>query len=86
MTGIRHTVSDVYHAGRARYGNWYNWQIGGPQALLDTAIILYDHLDAELIATITEAVRSFVPGQRGGVLHGHLHRCQPRRPVLDDRA
>ncbi|MFE0801625.1 polysaccharide lyase 8 family protein [Streptomyces sp. NPDC058812] len=61
VTGIRHAVSDVYHAGQARYGNWYNWQIGGPQALLDAAVILYDHLDAELIATITEAVRSFVP-------------------------
>ncbi|MFB6550809.1 polysaccharide lyase 8 family protein [Streptomyces sp. NPDC056405] len=61
VTGIRHAVTDVYHAGQARYGNWYNWQIGGPQALLDAAIILYDHLDAELIATITAAVRGFVP-------------------------
>ncbi|MFJ9197519.1 polysaccharide lyase 8 family protein [Streptomyces flaveolus] len=61
VTGIRHVVTEVYHAGQARYGNWYNWQIGGPQALLDAAIILYDHLDADLIAAITEAVRDFVP-------------------------
>ncbi|MFE9853452.1 polysaccharide lyase 8 family protein [Streptomyces sp. NPDC005576] len=61
VAGIRHVVTDVYHAGRARYGNWYNWQIGGPHALLDAATILYEHLDADLIATITEAVRAFVP-------------------------
>ncbi|MFF3303635.1 polysaccharide lyase 8 family protein [Streptomyces sp. NPDC002908] len=61
VTGIRHVVTDVYHAGQARYGNWYNWQIGGPHALLDAATILHEHLDADLIATITEAVRAFVP-------------------------
>ncbi|MFI6335759.1 polysaccharide lyase 8 family protein [Streptomyces sp. NPDC050535] len=61
VSGIRHVVTDVYHAGQARYGNWYNWQIGGPQALLDAAIILHDHLDAELTAAITAAVGAFVP-------------------------
>ncbi|GAA4790108.1 polysaccharide lyase 8 family protein [Streptomyces ziwulingensis] len=61
VAGVRHVVTDVYHAGQARYGNWYNWQIGGPQALLDTAILLFDHLDAELTAAITAAVRAFVP-------------------------
>ncbi|GGT00573.1 polysaccharide lyase 8 family protein [Streptomyces griseoviridis] len=61
VAGLRHVVTDVYHAGQAPYGNWYNWQIGGPQALLDAAIILHDHVDDELRAAITAAVGAFVP-------------------------
>ncbi|MFJ4624524.1 polysaccharide lyase 8 family protein [Streptomyces sp. NPDC088812] len=61
VAGLRHVVDDVYHAGQARYGNWYNWQIGGPQALLDAAIVLHDHLDTELLTAITSAVGAFVP-------------------------
>ncbi|MET9935780.1 SpoIIE family protein phosphatase, partial [Streptomyces sp. NPDC006324] len=29
----------AYHAGQVRYGNWYSWQIGAPQALLDIDVL-----------------------------------------------
>ncbi|MGD6749463.1 polysaccharide lyase 8 family protein [Streptomyces sp. BH105] len=61
VTGLDHICAKVYNAGQEPYGNWYNWQIGGPQALLDTAVLLYDHLTAEQIATYCEAVDHFVP-------------------------
>jgi hyaluronate lyase len=61
VAGIQHVIDDVYNSRQPRYGNWYNWQIGGPHALLDTAIILHDHLSPELLSALTSAVDHFVP-------------------------
>ena len=52
LTGLDHLYSDVYNENQARYGNWWNWQIGAPQALLDIAVLLYDHLSAEQISRL----------------------------------
>ncbi|MGC0332641.1 hyaluronate lyase [Streptomyces sp. SAI-170] len=61
LTGLDHLHDEAYNAGQTRYGNWYNWQIGIPQALLDISTHLYDHLGATRIANWTAAVDHFVP-------------------------
>ncbi|MGV9274221.1 polysaccharide lyase 8 family protein [Streptomyces griseosporeus] len=61
LTGLDHLHTEAYNAGQARYGNWWNWQIGIPQALLDMSTLLYDHLGATRIADWTAAVDHFVP-------------------------
>ncbi|MEU7279336.1 polysaccharide lyase 8 family protein [Streptomyces sp. NPDC045431] len=61
LTGLDHLHDQAYHASQARYGNWYNWQIGIPQALLDIDVLLYDHLGAARIAAHCAAVDHFVP-------------------------
>ncbi|ORT56276.1 polysaccharide lyase 8 family protein [Streptomyces sp. CB03238] len=61
LTGLDHLHDQAYNASRARYGNWYNWQIGIPQALLDIDVLLYDHLGAARIAEHCAAVDHFVP-------------------------
>ncbi|MER7109532.1 polysaccharide lyase 8 family protein [Streptomyces sp. NPDC000229] len=61
LTGLDHLHDQAYNASRARYGNWYNWQIGIPQALLDVDVLLYDHLGAARIAEHCAAVDHFVP-------------------------
>jgi hyaluronate lyase len=61
LTGLDHMYARIYNENQTRYGNWYNWQIGGPQALLDTAVLLYDLLSAEQIAAWCRAVDHFVP-------------------------
>ncbi|OIK29594.1 polysaccharide lyase 8 family protein [Streptomyces malaysiense] len=61
VTGLGHLHDDVYHAGRARYGNWWSWQIGAPQALLDTCVLLHDALPADRLAGYLAAVDQFVP-------------------------
>ncbi|BBH68432.1 lyase [Actinoplanes sp. OR16] len=61
VTGLDHLYARIYHEGQARYGNWYNWQIGGPQGLLDTAVLVYDLLTPEQIAAYCRAVDHFVP-------------------------
>ncbi|MFF8726806.1 polysaccharide lyase 8 family protein [Streptomyces sp. NPDC015171] len=61
VAGLDHLHDDVYHAGQARYGNWYSWQIGAPQALLDVCVLLYDALSAGQLAGYLAAVDHFVP-------------------------
>jgi hyaluronate lyase len=61
LTGLDHLHDEAYNARQARYGNWYNWQIGIPQALLDICAHLYDRLGATRIADYTAAVDHFVP-------------------------
>ncbi|MFF9909122.1 polysaccharide lyase 8 family protein [Streptomyces sp. NPDC013457] len=61
IAGLDHLYAEVYNETTARYGNWYNWQIGAPQALMDTCVLMYDHLSAAQIASYCRAVDAFVP-------------------------
>lgn len=61
LTGLEHLHAQVYNAGQERYGNWYSWQIGGPQALLDSCTLLFDHIPGERLAGYLAAVDHFVP-------------------------
>ncbi|MFG2640635.1 polysaccharide lyase 8 family protein [Streptomyces sp. NPDC048370] len=61
VTGLDHMYSRIYHENQTRYGNWYNWQIGAPQALLDVCVLMYDQLSATQIAHYCAAVDHFVP-------------------------
>ncbi|MET9699396.1 polysaccharide lyase 8 family protein [Streptomyces sp. NPDC006529] len=70
LTGLDHLHAQAYHAGRAPYGNWYCWQIGAPQALLDLCVLLYEQLSAERIADFCAAVDHFVPDSAVGAYSG----------------
>ncbi len=61
LAGLDHLHAQAYHAGQARYGNWYSWQIGAPQALLDIDVLLHEHLGADRVAQHCAAVDHFVP-------------------------
>ncbi|MFG2603612.1 polysaccharide lyase 8 family protein [Streptomyces sp. NPDC048514] len=61
VTGLDHLHDDVYNADQVRYGNWYSWQIGAPQALLDVCVLMYDALSAGQLAGHLAAVDHFVP-------------------------
>ncbi|WP_406176794.1 hypothetical protein [Streptomyces sp. NBC_00996] len=61
LTGLDHLCSEVYNENQARYGNWYSWQIGAPQALLDVCVLMYDQLSATQIADHLAAVDHFMP-------------------------
>ncbi|MGW2202826.1 polysaccharide lyase 8 family protein [Streptomyces sp. NPDC001774] len=70
VAGLDHMYARIYHEGQARFGNWYNWQIGAPQALLDTCVLLYDRLSATQIANYGRAVDHFVPDSAVAVYSG----------------
>ncbi|MFD8934417.1 polysaccharide lyase 8 family protein [Streptomyces sp. NPDC059578] len=61
LTGLDHMHTQAFNAGQARYGNWYNWQIGIPQTLLDICVHLYDHLGATRLTNWMAAIDHFVP-------------------------
>ncbi|WP_330300006.1 polysaccharide lyase 8 family protein [Streptomyces sp. NBC_00503] len=61
LTGLDHMHAQVYNASRTRYGNWWCWQIGAPQALLDICVLLHDRLPAARLADYCAAVDHFVP-------------------------
>ncbi|MEU3830498.1 polysaccharide lyase 8 family protein [Streptomyces sp. NPDC029080] len=94
LTGLGHLHDDVYHAGRERYGNWYNWQIGAPQALLDVCVLLHDALPAARLAGFLAAVDHFVPdsavaryaGSSTGANRVDLCRVLALRGVVGDSA
>lgn len=41
------------------FGNWWHWEIGGPIAFMDTALILYDDLTLKQITGYAAAVNRF---------------------------
>ncbi|MFG3040576.1 polysaccharide lyase 8 family protein [Streptomyces sp. NPDC048330] len=61
LTGLDHLYARVYNEHTTRYGNWWNWQIGGPQTLMDICVLVHEHLPAERIAAYCRAVDHFVP-------------------------
>ncbi|MFG2769858.1 polysaccharide lyase 8 family protein [Streptomyces sp. NPDC048350] len=61
VAGLDHVYAGIYHEGQTRFGNFYSWQIGAPQALLDTCVLMYDQLSATQIANYCRAVDHFVP-------------------------
>ncbi|MFJ4965392.1 polysaccharide lyase 8 family protein [Streptomyces sp. NPDC088729] len=61
VTGLDHLDGQVYNDRRSRYGNWYSWQIGAPQALLDVCVLMADALTPDRIGRYCAAVDHFVP-------------------------
>ncbi|NKI40594.1 polysaccharide lyase 8 family protein [Streptomyces physcomitrii] len=70
LTGLDQLHEEAYHAGQTRYGNWYNWQIGAPQGLLDICCHLYEEVGPERIADYAAAVDHFVPDSAVGSYTG----------------
>ncbi|RDY28230.1 hypothetical protein CHL78_006485 [Romboutsia weinsteinii] len=46
------------------YGNWWDWQIGAPQRLTDTLVLIKDYLTAETIKKYTDIIDYYVPNAR----------------------
>ncbi|MFJ4714375.1 polysaccharide lyase 8 family protein [Streptomyces sp. NPDC088785] len=61
LGAVDHLGAQVFNASRKQYGNWYNFQIGAPQRLLDICVLMYEHLSAAQLTAAIEAVDHFVP-------------------------
>lgn len=60
-TGLDYLQSHAYTATAATYDNWWDWQIGSPEALLDTSVLMYGQLGATRIANYCASVDHYVP-------------------------
>lgn len=69
-TGLDHLHDQAYNASRSQFGNWWDFQIGSPQALLDISTILHDQLSAAQLTRHLAAVDRFVPDSSVGSYTG----------------
>lgn len=70
MTGLDHLHAQAYNASKTQFGNWWDFQIGSPQILLDISTILYDQLSATQLANHLAAVDRFVPDSKVAAYSG----------------
>lgn len=60
VAGIR-TAHQGYNAATPEHGNWWTWEIGVPRALSTAATIVFDHLTAQDVEAICDAIDFYVP-------------------------
>ncbi|GAA4881038.1 polysaccharide lyase family 8 super-sandwich domain-containing protein [Kitasatospora terrestris] len=63
-TGLDHLHAIAYTPTATNYNNWWDWQIGTPQALLDTCVLVQPLLTAAQIADYCAAVDHSVPDSK----------------------
>jgi hyaluronate lyase len=63
--GLDWMNTNIYTTSTVEYGNWYDWEISGPQALNNTAVLLYPALTGTEITNYNSAVDRFSPGGPG---------------------
>ncbi|WP_329362974.1 polysaccharide lyase 8 family protein [Streptomyces sp. NBC_00669] len=61
LAALRFLRERAYDPARAETGNWYQWEIGSPRALLDTCVLLRARLTPDDLAAHLAAVDHFVP-------------------------
>ncbi|WP_155370306.1 polysaccharide lyase 8 family protein, partial [Catellatospora vulcania] len=61
VTGLDHLHTKVYNPSTTYYGNWYHWNIGAPQTLMDVMALVYDVLTPTQISNWLAAVDHFTP-------------------------
>lgn len=60
-SGLDYLAANAYTATTTTYGNWWDWQIGAPEALLDTGVLMYGQLTSTQLSGYCAAVDHFVP-------------------------
>lgn len=61
ITGLDWMQAHAYSPTIASYGNWWDWQIGSPQPLLDVMTLIYSHLSSTQVSNYLASVDYHVP-------------------------
>lgn len=59
IAGLEWMDANRYNARSSEYDNWWDWEIGTPQILVDIAVLLYDQLTPDQLARYMAAVERF---------------------------
>lgn len=59
--GMAWLYEQVYNENKEINGNWWDYEIGGPLALLNTLVYMNPYFSQEEIETYTKPIRKFVP-------------------------
>jgi hyaluronate lyase len=63
--GLDWMTANVYTTSATEYDNWFHWEISGPQALNNTAVLLYPALTGAEITNYNAVVDRFSPNGPG---------------------
>lgn len=61
-----------YNETKSIVGNWYDWEIGVPQALMDLNVLMYDALTAEQRDRYMKVIDRFVPDPKKRVQNANV--------------
>lgn len=61
LGGLDWMYANRYNETKAIYDNWWDWEIGSPKLLVDTAVLMYAELSAAQLANAMRAVEKFTP-------------------------
>ncbi|MFD7639697.1 polysaccharide lyase family 8 super-sandwich domain-containing protein [Kitasatospora sp. NPDC059795] len=68
--GLDQLCASAYTATATTYDNWWDWQIGSPQALLDTCVLLAPRLTTDRLTAYCAAVDHAVPDSKVSAYSG----------------
>lgn len=61
VSGLNWLYTYRYNENKNEYGNWWDWEIGTPQALNDLVVLMYDDISSTQINEYMRAIDRFVP-------------------------
>jgi hyaluronate lyase len=61
VAGLDHVYAHAYNEDASFFGNRDDWQVGGPSALLDCCVLVWEQLSADRLDGYLRAVDHFVP-------------------------
>jgi len=64
-SGLDWMTANIYTTSAAEYDNWFHWEISGPQALNNAAVLLYPALTGIEITNYNNSVDRFSPNGPG---------------------
>ncbi|OCT11360.1 hypothetical protein A8709_06715 [Paenibacillus pectinilyticus] len=70
LAGLDWTYANRYKESKTEYDNWWDWEIGSPQALNDTLVLMYNDLTQQQLDNFMRAIDRFVPNPSKRTLGG----------------
>lgn len=61
ISGLDWMNANHYGSGITKYDNWWDWEIGSPQALNDLMVLMYDQLSSTQLNNYLAAIDYYVP-------------------------
>ncbi|WP_217556180.1 polysaccharide lyase family 8 super-sandwich domain-containing protein [Paenibacillus sp. GbtcB18] len=61
IAGLDWMYTNRFNENKAKYNNWWDWEIGSPLSLGDIMTLMYDHLSPEQVARYTRTIDKFIP-------------------------
>ena len=89
LAGLEDGHRLVYNDSQQEFGNWWNWEIGTPNALADTLAIVREHVTEMQLTRYCAAIDHFIPDptlqfpdSRGKVLSEGANRVDICRAII----